>query len=675
MKISTTGTRNLRKYMLHNDSLESRCVPATFGIPWPNSERITVSFAPDNTTLISGQPNLLNQTLDSQFALSATLADSPNSLWKKSVLQAFEIWSAQSNINFGIVSDSGSEFGVAGRATGDSRFGDIRIGGVELAPNALAVSMPFDPGMAGTSSGDMIFNTGMDLNRSPDELLRIALHEVGHSLGLDSSLNPESVMSSPLGSRTTLDDSDILAVQNLYGKRSPDNFETRSTNNSASTATRLKTRISRNSIVPVVAYGDITSASDIDFYSIEVPSKYSGQVTLKLQTGGLSLLNAKISVMDDNGAVIGRSFIQDIGGGSASIVIPSVTPGSKLMVKIKPIANNAFQVGSYGLAASFDKASLVSPDRLSEFLKGYHPDLSPEELASQLMDGDSSQDHEDEDDDHGSTFHDTGRFADSKDTDFYQIAGESDHRSVLTIRVFSTGTTEVNPEIVVTKPNGTVIPSRILINDNGQMTVQLTGVKGSDPVRIRLKSETGQVGNYQVEAFFTKIESETRTFLAGQLASSSPTQNYKFYVAESQLFQFLNGLNLESGSNGTSRLEASVIDSWGRVLWSLTVGTGSPESTDPVILNTGEYRFQVRLVTTSTTPVTANFKLSGSVISDPVGPGIIDGTTIPQYSDPLIPPVFTYPGGIIMPDPFFWKLILIPFYDPYQYASGGTWIA
>lgn len=661
--------------MLNNDSLESRCVPATFGIPWPNPEHLTVSFAPDQTTLISGRPNLLNQTLDQQFSPAATLAESPSSLWKKSVLQAFEIWSAQSNINFGIVGDNGSEFGAPGQVTGDSRFGDIRIGGVELAPNALAVSIPFDPGMAGTSSGDLIFNTSLNLNKSPDELLRIALHEVGHTLGLDSSLNPQSVMSSPLGSRTTLDDSDILAIQSLYGKRSPDSFETRSTNNSASNATRLKTQTSRNAIVPVVAYGDITTASDVDFYSVEVPSKYSGQVTLKLQTGGLSLLNAKISVMDDKGTLILQSVVQDVGGGAASIVLPSVTSGSKLMIKIEPIANNAFQVGSYGLAASFDNASLVSSERLSEFLKGNHSDLSPEELVNQLIDGNSGDHNKGQENDHHSALNYSGRFSDSKEIDSYQINPNSDQGPVLTIRVFSLGTTEVNPEIVVTKPNGTVIPSRILINDNGQMTVQLTGMTGSEPIRIRLKSESGQVGNYQMEAFFTKVASENRTFLTGQLTTALPTLNYKFYVAQSQIFQFLNALSIEPGSNGTTRMEASVIDSWGQVVWSMNGGAGSPESADPVILNTGEYRFQVRLVTTSSTPVTANFKLTGSVISDPVGPGIIDGTTIPQYSDPLIPPSFTYPGGIIMPDPFFWSVIPNPFYDPYLYASGGTWIA
>lgn len=675
MKISAAGFRKSRKFLLNNDSLESRCVPATFGIPWPNSDRLTISFAPDETTKISGQSNTLNRTLDNQFSTMASLADSPSSLWKKSVLQAFELWGSETNLNFGIVSDSGLEFGTSGQAQGDSRFGDIRIAGIPLASNALAVSMPFDPGMAGTSSGDLIFNTSIDLNHSPDELLRIALHEVGHTLGLPTSYNPESVMSSPLGTRTTLDDSDILAIQNLYGKRNPDIFDTKSVNDTPSNATRLKPQMSQNSIVPVIAYGDITNSSDVDYYSIEVPSKYSGQMTLKLQSGGISLLNANISVMDEKGALIGRASIQDIGGGSASIVLPSVISGSKLMVKIESISSNAFQVGAYGLAASFDNATSVTPERLSEYLKGFHSGLGSEELANQLINGSSNSANNAQGQNNHTTYNYTGRFEDSNSTDTFQINGDPDRGSVLTVRAYSVGTVAVNPEIEVTKPDGKVIPSKILINDNGQMTVQLTGITGSEPIRIRLKSETGQIGNYQVETFFTKVPSETKTFLSGQLTSLANTQNYKFYVAQSQAFQFLNDLNLESGSDGTSRLEASVIDSWGRVVWAMQVGSGLPESNQPVILNTGEYRFQMKLVTTSSTPVTASFRLSGTVISDPVGPGIIDGTTIPQYSDPLIPPTFTYPGGIIMPDPYFWSPILDPFYDPYLSTDSGRWLA
>jgi hypothetical protein len=274
-----------------------------------------------------------------------------------------------------------------------------------------------------------------------------------------------------------------------------------------------------------------------------------------------------------------------------------------------------------------------------------------------------------------SNFNYKGSFSDSSDLDYFQINNESDRGSVLTVRVYSLGATMVNPEIVITKPDGTVIPSKILLNDNGQMTAQLTGITGSEPLRIRLKSESGLIGNYQMEAFFSDVASDTKNFLTGQLTSTSNTKNYKFYVAQTQLFQFLNGMSLEPGSNGSSRLEAAVIDSWGHVVWSMQIGSGLPQSDLPVVLNSGEYRFQMKLVTTSSTPVTANFKLTGSNISDPVGPGIIDGTTIPQYSDPLIPPTFTYPGGIIMPDPYFWSPILDPFYDPYRYAGGGTWIA
>jgi hypothetical protein len=691
MKIKAAGTRKSRKFMLQNDSLESRCVPATFGIPWPNSERLTLSFAPDDSTRISGQPNLLNQSLNQQFSPMATLENSPESLWKKSILQAFEIWSSETNINFGVVSDSGLDFGAAGQSTGDSRFGDIRIGGTELSSNTLAVSMPFDPGMAGTYSGDLIFNTSADLNKTPDELLRIALHEVGHTLGLPGSLNPKSVMSSPLGSRTTLDDSDVLAIQNLYGKRNLDNYEIRSTNNTPATATRLKLQTYRNSNLPVIAYGDLTSASDIDYYSVEVPSKYSGQVTLHLQTAGISLLNAKISVLDEKGTVVGNSSIHDIGGGATRVVLPQVVAGSKLLVKIESISNNAFQVGSYGMAASFDTGSTVTSQRLSEVLEGFYSDLSAEEIGKLLTGQNGSLINDDLCSENRSenamklesrtgylnhsNFNYKGSFSDSSDLDYFQINNESDRGSVLTVRVYSLGATMVNPEIVFTKPDGTVIPNKILLNDNGQMTVQLTDISGGEPLRIRLKSESGLIGNYQMEAFFSDVASDTKNFLTGQLTSTSNTKNYKFYVAQTQLFQFLNGMSLEPGSNGSSRLEAAVIDSWGHVVWSMQIGSGLPQSDLPVVLNSGEYRFQMKLVTTSSTPVTANFKLTGSNISDPVGPGIIDGTTIPQYSDPLIPPTFTYPGGIIMPDPYFWSPILDPFYDPYRYAGGGTWIA
>jgi len=43
---------------LFAEQLETREVPATFGVPWPDSQHLTVSFAPDSNSA-NGSPNAL----------------------------------------------------------------------------------------------------------------------------------------------------------------------------------------------------------------------------------------------------------------------------------------------------------------------------------------------------------------------------------------------------------------------------------------------------------------------------------------------------------------------------------------------------------------------------------------------------------------------------------------
>src|SRR5436305_15289671 len=48
---------------LRVERLEDRCVPATFGVAWPDGMHLTLSFAPDGT-VIAGDPSSLNNLLD-----------------------------------------------------------------------------------------------------------------------------------------------------------------------------------------------------------------------------------------------------------------------------------------------------------------------------------------------------------------------------------------------------------------------------------------------------------------------------------------------------------------------------------------------------------------------------------------------------------------------------------
>ena len=129
------------------------------------------------------------------------------------------------DVNFALTSDGGQPLGVPGPDQGDPRFGDIRIAAVPMASDVLSISVPHDPFLSGTWSGDILLNSAAPSIGQADTLFPVLLHEVGHVLGLDDSPDPASVMFSNVNHQTTLAPEDIAAVQALYGPRSDDPFE------------------------------------------------------------------------------------------------------------------------------------------------------------------------------------------------------------------------------------------------------------------------------------------------------------------------------------------------------------------------------------------------------------------------------------------------------------------
>ena len=200
------------------EQLEGRLLRAAVGLPWTDPTHLTLSFAPDGTS-IAGDSSDLFQTLDAQFPTPAA--------WQDVIVQAFQTWAAQTNISVGLVTDNGAPFGVAGLMQGDPRFGDIRIGARPMSPEVMAITVPPDPFLSGTLSGDMILNSSANLN--PSDLFDVALHEAGLALGLSESTDPASVMYPVINPQATLAPGDIQNIQALYGTRAPDpNATTRS---------------------------------------------------------------------------------------------------------------------------------------------------------------------------------------------------------------------------------------------------------------------------------------------------------------------------------------------------------------------------------------------------------------------------------------------------------------
>src|SRR5919205_713969 len=97
------------------ESLEPRCTPAAFGIPWHDATHLTLSFVPDGTP-IAGHQSTLFQTLDRQI---------PTAQWERTIARALQTWADVTNLSVGVVADGGQPLGSPGPLQGDPRFGDI----------------------------------------------------------------------------------------------------------------------------------------------------------------------------------------------------------------------------------------------------------------------------------------------------------------------------------------------------------------------------------------------------------------------------------------------------------------------------------------------------------------------------------------------------------------------
>src|SRR5579862_1051352 len=172
---------------LQLEALEDRTVPTTYGVAWPNGQNLTLSFVPDGTS-VAGSPNDLN-------ALMSTVGS--QATWEMQILKAAQTWAAVSNVNITLVPDSGAPLGTSGLVQGDPRFGDIRVAAAAITgPSVVATTVPFSYS-GSTWNGDMVFNSAYQFSlgnvAGQENLYSVALHEMGHALGLgDNYTDPTS---------------------------------------------------------------------------------------------------------------------------------------------------------------------------------------------------------------------------------------------------------------------------------------------------------------------------------------------------------------------------------------------------------------------------------------------------------------------------------------------------
>ncbi len=622
---------------LELEVLEDRRVPATFGIPWSDPSHLTLSFAPDGTSVLGRASNLFG-------SLGATVS---TSAWEREVLRAFQTWAASAEINIGLVADGGQALGTAGLVQGDARFGDLRIVGRALSPEVLAITTP--SGEGSTLAGDVIFNTAQTFGIGPTsalDLYSVALHEAGHALGIADSSDPTSAMYEDYhGVRTGLSAADVSAVQALYGARQPEAFTTGVGGQATHTQTGGKggndTFATAAKLAPsTTVSAEIAAPGEADFYAVKVP-KNASRFSVTLQASGLSLLTARLSVFDANQQLVQSAVATDPTNGNLTISLPSFAPRGTYYLKVEGATTDVFGLGAYRLQTNFGNASGQGENNSG--------------------DGDKSDDGKSEDnntgpattlsstvvpDDPRFTYSVQGAFQSAGNAHVYQFQAPSARAgsspATMTVTAWGLSANGPSPRLLVYDSHRNLLVGRVVTNDDGSYSLRIAGVAPGSAYYVVAMTDghawTGPSGGYFLGVGFSASAPALPQVAAGTLSAAQAQDFRTLTVTEAQLFHF--ELSADGGTAGTANgLRMTIFNQAGEVMATQLVLAGQSADFN-VLLGAGTYTICFSAGTQNGSALQPlAYSLTGTNVSDPIGLGPVDPTLNGASS---APPVYTF---------------------------------
>lgn len=672
------------------EHLEPRTLLDGNGLLLANDAYLTLSFANDGVQ-VAGQANALAATFN-----AIALED----VWQEAILRAFQTWAIRTNADIGVVDDSGQAFGTPGASRGDARFGDIRIAAIAMDPLIGAVSVPLDNVVGGTWLADVVFNTNFAF-QSVNDIFAIALHEAGNVFGLEDNLDPNSPLhTGTIPTATEPTAADTANLQTLYGVRSADAYDSAgeggtATSNNDSFADATELTINRidshdEGSAPSLVYGDITSATDVDFFRITTPGSYNGSVTFQVHSAGISLLAPRMRIYDEM-----RQLVQEVAsasetGDTLTIALPNVAHDTKFYVEVGAATANLRGIGGYLLAVTFDGINQVAPSVTNDYAAGSLRKLSQEDIGK-LLDPDVDDFFNDdlhEDDELlnatvlqseseffvANRFEVVGSITDNSDSDYYRLLSPEaapGQANVLTVTVRSVVVGTLVPNINAFDRDLNPIAVTVLANGGGELVVQILNVEPDRNYYVEVVADgpTGpfSIGNYQLTASFNDQPANFQTFAAGTLAAGDGQNLHTLYVAEPQLFHFLLQATPAAIANPVVLL-ATISDDTGHALYRLAAPPGEARSQGALLLAPGTYTVSISVLTlagAAAVGVPLSYELAGTAISDPFVSDPNDQTNHPFVCpDPQMGGAFCYPGDVHSDNPFLWDDFILSLPEP-----------
>lgn len=320
---------------------------AAMNAEWVYGSRITYSFVPDGTS-VGGPTSALYQSLNARYS---------EAVWQREFHEAAAVWQAVANINLVQVSDNGMAFGDYGNQQGDSRVGDIRIGAIPMGSGTLGAAFSPPQINGGTLAGDIVLNSTtpwmIDANY---DLKTVAIHEFGHTLGMDHSSIYNAVMYSYYaGLKQGLNSDDIGGIRSIYDARPYDAWNSNGQSNAvywnAKSLDHWRNGLNQISVPSL----NITNPGQAEWFWVTIPAANTGSFTVQMQSRGLSLLTPQVTVYDASlgykGAATGTSF-----GDTVTLPISGVSTGQGFFIRLT--GSGGGTTGAFGLQVNFGTSPL-----------------------------------------------------------------------------------------------------------------------------------------------------------------------------------------------------------------------------------------------------------------------------------------------------------------------------
>lgn len=595
------------------EALESRHLPATFGIPWPDSQHLTLSLIPDGTP-VGGAPSALHQTLGARL---------PAAAWELDVLRAFQSWAVLGDINIGLVADDGRSPGLSGPLQGDPRHGDIRVGARPLSPGTLALATPFDLG--DSWSGAVLLNSRAafgDGPHAPEDLFNALLHEAGHTLGLpDNPADPTSAMDTlDTGTHSAPSAADAAALRALYGPRRPD----------AGHDTTFATARPLAFDAPAAVAAELSSLTDRDGYTVTAPS--AGPFAVALRTSGVSLLTARLTVSDDSGRPLATAAAADPLHGDLTVTVPAASAGARYFVRVEAARPDVFAIGSYRLAAGAPAAAALAvtaaPAAPAPVAAGLAPTTT--ELHPRTTGTDAHW-----------PYLVRGALAAPDATRDYAIRTGPDRPGALLVTVWADPPGTLAPRVAVFDARHRPVAARVVAVDAASMSIQVLSPAPHARYVVEVSAAPGSKGSggYTLGVTYRKTAIAADPLASGTLSGTHAEDDLTLNVADARVVHFA----LSAGTSAASGVALAVADAGGHTVETLRARGGAGVSGGDVVLPAGRYTLRVfgATGTGGLLPPTP-YTLSSTGRSDPIGPAPTDTTfasfTLPPPPAPSIPP-------------------------------------